>query len=443
MLPPIIMKQSDIETVLANIGPNNFLGKGADGTVYRFDYYNIPAVVKVPNDESKKKNLHNEIVNYSYICKVFNDCSCKQNIVQMLGYDMKNGLIMLEFFDGSDLIKYTGYPMSPVTFYTHRLIPRTSDTKFPTSADFTTLGKYLGSSDNEETILILFNKIYSGILCLHGAGIVHSDFELKNILIRTDGKIGISDFGLSRIIGKDIVNYPFSSTSAGFGTDLNSLGPMMGNFLDSTNPEPYQYRLDNQFRGLEDEQGNLLKGIDDVAILDKISNPALQDAFLILTKFKELVEFVSMMNYLNKHVDLESGSELINDAASEANDNIESEVELEQVDIFYLNDNDISSVITTMFNKLTPNTGLAELVLYFRLIFDQILILNGADEKLGKTLEDCFTGNRSACLGRESVHNYVKRVFGSNYDIVITSSVTLLRYGFLLKHFNLFNIVYQ
>lgn len=424
--PPVIMKQSDVESVLANIGPNNFLGKGGAGTVYRFDYYDIPAVVKVHNVESKKRSLNNEIVNYSYICKVFNDCSCKQNIVQMLGYDMKNGLIMLEYFDGSDLVKYTGYPMSPVTFYTHRLLPRTSDTKSPTSADFTTLGKYLGSSDNEETILILFNKIYSGILCLHGVGIVHRDFELKNILIRTDGKVGITDFGLSRIIGNEIVNYPFSSTVAGFGTDLNSLGPMMGNFLDSTNKEPYQYRLDNQSRGREDELVHLSQ-VDNVAILDNLSNPALQDAFLILTKFKELVEFVSMMHYLNKHVDFESGSALINNAAAEADDTIEAEVEPEQVDMFYVSDNDISSVITTMFDRITPNTGLAELVLYFRLIFDQILILNGATEKLGS----------------ESVHNYVKRVFGSNYDIVITSSPNLLRYGFLLKHFNLFNMVYQ
>lgn len=55
-----------------------------------------------------------------------------------------------------------------------------------------------------------------------------------------------------------------------------------------------------------------------------------------------------------------------------------------------------------MFDRISINTGLAELVLYFRLIFDQILILNS-----------------------ESVHDHVKRVFGENYDIVMTSATNI------------------
>lgn len=78
----------------------------------------------------------------------------------------------------------------------------------------------------------------------------------------------------------------------------------MGNFLDSTNPEPYQYRLDNKSgKGGNDEQDHLSQGVDNIAILDKLRNPALKDGFLVLTKFKDILEFISMMHYLNKHVD--------------------------------------------------------------------------------------------------------------------------------------------
>lgn len=73
------MNPSDIESIL-----DNFHWKRPEGTVYRFNYYNIPAVVKVPNPESKKKSLlvletkmhqscicvlNNDIVNYSYIVR--------------------------------------------------------------------------------------------------------------------------------------------------------------------------------------------------------------------------------------------------------------------------------------------------------------------------------------------------------------------------------------
>lgn len=411
--PPIIMNQADIAVILKNIGPNNFLGKGAAGTVYRFDYYNIPAVIKVPNDETKKLSLRNEIVNYSYICKVFNDCLCKNNIVQMLGYDSENALIMLEYFDGSDLTSYTGYPMTDITHYTHRLLPRTSSSLG--SADFSTLGKYLGSSNFEDITFILFNKIYTGILCLHHVGVLHLDFELKNILIRSDGKIGIADFGLSRIISAQHLAYGYSALFSSFTRDIDSIGPMMGNFLDSTNPQPYQYRLDNQ-------------AVDNMLILNNLKDPVVKDTFLVLTTFKDLVTFVSIISYLNSHVDLQTGREFIEDSAAEANDILDEEVtEEDEKEFLYITDDDINTVINTMFNKITPESGLSKLVLYFRLIFDQILRLNGADP----------------LSTNESVHDHIKRMFGSNYNLIMTSAANLLRYGFLLKHFNLFNKVYQ
>jgi hypothetical protein len=83
--PPIIMKDSDVKSILSSIGKSNFLGKGSAGLVYRFDYYGIPAVAKIPVREDMKASIKKEIVNYGYICKIFNACLCSKNIVQMLG----------------------------------------------------------------------------------------------------------------------------------------------------------------------------------------------------------------------------------------------------------------------------------------------------------------------------------------------------------------------
>jgi serine/threonine protein kinase len=324
---------------------------------------------------------------------------------------MTNGIIMLEFFDGSDLAKYTNYPINESTFLTHRLLPRSG----PGEANFSTLGKYLGELTPEGNIFKLFDEIYTGIVCLHGAGILHKDFELKNILIRSDGKIGISDFGVSRIIGKEYISYGFFPLFDAFKSDLNSLGPMMGNFLDSTNQEPYQYRL---------ERGT----VDDISILNNIKDRMLKDAFLLLTSFKDLATFVSFIYFFNQHLDRDTGKQILDQAAEFYNDNIIHDVSDEsEQEVLFVYDNTIESVIDIIYDRLLPEARLSDLILYFRLVISKMLKLSG----IGETLDT------------ESVHDYILQNFGHNYTEVITSMATQLRYGFLLNNFDLFYEIYQ
>lgn len=405
----LVIRETDVADILSNISPANFLGQGSAGSVYRFNYYDIPAVVKVSISEDKKESIKREIVIYNYVCKIFNRCGCQNNIVQMLGYDMKRVILVLEYFDGSDLAKYTNYPMHTSTFYTHRLLPR----KHPGSADFLTLSKYLHTSTPQDTITVLFNRIYTGLLCLHRIGVLHKDFELKNILIRSDGKVGITDFGLSQIIGREILNGGADSLWRGFKYDLNSVGPMMGNFLDSANPEPYQYRLD---RG----------PIDNIPILDELTSILIQDAFLLLI-YTDIATFVSFIYYVNLHTDAQDGRGLIMDLIGMANETIDTEVPENERNLLYLYESEIDLITDTIYDMLVTEPGLGELVQYFRRVINRIFQTLKLDE----------------ISSDESVHIAIKRRFGSNYMAAITGLVEQFRYGFLLKNFDLFLEVYR
>ena len=442
--PPMVMKESDVTAILEEVGPANFLGQGAAGIVYRFQYYQIPAVVKIPVRADKKESLKREIVNYSYLCKTFNACSCRQNIVQMLGYDMKNAVIMLEYFDGSDLIKYVGYPMHESTFYTHRLLPRSTPgikdsavdrPQFDLvagTADFTTLGTYLGTSSSETTIWVLFDKIYTGLLCLHGTGLLHKDMELKNVLIRSDGKVGITDLGNSRIITRDVFEYGFVSMFEGFKTDLDTVGPMMGNFLDSSNPSPYQYRLDTGtvnnaaiLNAIQNANYNHHAKHDDGSSRIHSILTNLKDAFLVLTTFKDLIGFISFMYFLNRHMDRDTGLSMITEAASEMNDTIDTEVS-EEVSALYVTPDHIEVMMNQVYDPLME-AGISELVRYFRAVVQHILIAEGMSTSLGNT----------------SVHDYLLHEFEDNYPEAMATLVNQIRYGFLLKHFDLFHEIFQ
>lgn len=403
--PPLIMKQEDVTSILTEIGPDTFLGRGAAGSVYRVNYYGIPAVVKIPHDEGKKASLKQEISIYGHICKVFNRCECKANIVQMLGYDNNQVIIMLEYFDGSDLVKYTGYPMSPITFGTHRLLPR-SDSR---AADFSTLGKYLSLSSAEDITFALTNKMYTGLQCLHNLKILHNDFQLKNVLIRSDGKIGIADFGGSRIVGGSDLPATYGLLSRFFANDFATLGPIMGDFLDSSNPEPYQYRLD--------------KGpVNNVPILDSLSSPHVKDAFLLLTSFNQILAFISVMYYINLHTDRTSGQEIVEAAFGSTNDLILDEVPEDQQDEILLLENEIDIFLDVVYDDLITNPDLPLLIRYFRTVMQMLLNTN---------------------LDSESVYDHIKRTFGHNYAAAIQFLNEAIRYGFLLKHFDLFMRLYK
>lgn len=410
--PRIIMRDRDVSEILTNANSDNFIGKGAVGAVYKFDYYGIQAVAKIPIQSDKIEIMKREIVIYNYICKIFNRCMCRNNIVQMLGYDNKRGIIMLELFDGSDLIRYTGYPMNPSTFLTHRLEPRI---QVGGSADFATLGKYLQTSNSESTILKLFDHIYTGLLCLHGAKIIHKDLELKNILIRSDGKVGITDFGASRILEKERSYDGFDGLFEGIKVDTDKVGPMMGNFLDSCSKQPYQYRLD-------------LGSVDNVAILNNIFDQNLKDIFLALTSFHDIVAFVSLMHYINRNTDKQSGKELIDEAASIYNDNIYAEIPEHIRGSMYVTTQMTENVIDNMYNDLVPKASMYDLIRYFRSLVSSLISSIGVSDSLYES---------------ESVHDFLTRAFKDSYAEYITAMADSVRYGYLLSNFNLFQAVYS
>lgn len=407
MVPRIDMNDNLAQQVIANLSPQNYLGEGSVGKVYRINYYEISAVAKVPVNETKKDALMKEIVIYSYICKLFNKCKCNANIVQMLGYNTYHSIIMLEYFDGSDLTKYTGYPVSESTNLTHRLLPRSN----PGMANFILLGKYLKLLKTEDIIFTLFDHITSGIICLHSTKILHRDFELKNILIRSDGKIGITDFGVSKIIGKGETYDDFTQLLSGFKFDTDNLGPMMGDFIDSTNYIPYQYRL---------EKG----AIDNISILDSIKDSRLSDAFLLLIEFPDLVAFTSAIYYMNLNTDSSIKNDLIQDAADSYNDSIVEDTELEENEreAIYIEPSQIENIMNMLYDKLKSRPSLTNLIVYFRLIIDRMMVTIGSDP-LPQSL---------------SVYEYLKQSFPAQQSEVIRLLVEQIANGFHLRNFDLF-----
>jgi serine/threonine protein kinase len=409
--PSIVMKPTDVNDILDDIKIETPLGKGAAGTVYRLNYYTIPAVVKVPNSPDKEASLKAEIIIYQYLCKIFNQCVCQTHIVQLLGYDMNRAIMILEYFDGSDLVRYTGYPMHPSTFLTHRLQPRTSSN----TPDIGTLKTYLHTNTMEDTIWSLFNNVYTGLLCLHGRAVLHRDLELKNILISSSGKVGITDFGLSQIINHKLLSTGAQGLMAAFRRDLASVGPMMGDFLDIDNVEPYQYRL---------ERGPIINR----PILNKLTSVKLKDAFLLLTSFREIAVFVSFVYYLTNHLDFETSREFITSLVESANDSIEEKIPEEQRGQWYIYESELEFIMNTIYNPLIVEPGFMELAAYFRHVIAVLFRGIGLNDPIGE---------------KESVHDYITRHFPSDYDLAITSLSDQIEYGVLLKHFNLFTDAYH
>ncbi|KAH8882477.1 Pkinase-domain-containing protein [Thozetella sp. PMI_491] len=59
--------------------------------------------------------------------------------------------------------------------------------------------KYLKAEDREKDRLCLFRQLVQGINYLHANGVAHRDIKLENLLLTTDSKLKITDFGVSEV----------------------------------------------------------------------------------------------------------------------------------------------------------------------------------------------------------------------------------------------------
>ena len=57
-----------------------------------------------------------------------------------------------------------------------------------------------------ELAINIFGEIVKGVSALHERGIIHRDLKSQNVLIRKDGEIKISDFGIARPILTDLTS---------------------------------------------------------------------------------------------------------------------------------------------------------------------------------------------------------------------------------------------
>jgi hypothetical protein len=196
--------------------------------------------------------------------------------------------------------------------------------------------------------------------------------------------------------------------------DTDKVGPMMGNFLDSCSKQPYQYRLD-------------LGSVDNIIILNNIFDTHLKDAFMVLVLFPDIVAFISLIYYINRNIDRDSGAELIDDAAGTYNDNIDAEIPEHIRESMYISTDITKLVVDGMYNNLVPEATMYDLIRYFRLIISSLIASIGIPEII---------------MESESVHDFLTRSFKNKYMEYVTAMADSVRYGYLLTNFNLFQTVY-
>ncbi len=390
-------------SIINRIKDADYIGKGANGIVYKIHYRNKSAVIKLPVSNKTFRSIDNEIDIYDHLCKEFDKCYCHQHIVQMYAYNANHHAIILEYFDGLDLLSYLNYPISPITFYTHRLEERMKKDDFNNH-----LYELTGIHTKNQLIRYIFNQIMSGVLCLHSVSVQHNDLELKNILVNSEGKVAITDFG-SRIIGYGLTHESYDGLLYVLGKDCNNIGPMMGNFIDSKNNTPFQLRL---------ETNKDFKYAFSLPI-----SVYLKDIFLVLMSFPEIAVFVSLMYYLHN---IDDSHTLLQDGLDYYNNNIDNEeIPNEIKNKMYITNEDMEGLLNIPLKTTADGNHLDLLLTYSRLVITKIFTMFGFAMTSGP------------------IYDQINTLFGSdNYDEAIRAIKQQFECGVLVKLIYLFEKVY-
>ena len=78
---------------------------------------------------------------------------------------------------------------------------------------------------DETAIAAVYADLKEGLVYLHGQGVVHRDIKLENVLIDSDGRAVLSDFGVSRVFDEKLRSE--LSVTVTFAADK---APIMGSF---------------------------------------------------------------------------------------------------------------------------------------------------------------------------------------------------------------------
>ena len=89
---------------------------------------------------------------------------------------------------------------------------------------------------DEEPLKRLIVQVILGLDCLHKINVTHRDLKPQNILIFEDGRVKLSDFGLSKRINSTLSKL---KTMSGYGT-LGFMAPEISGTVRGAKPQPFK-----------------------------------------------------------------------------------------------------------------------------------------------------------------------------------------------------------